>query len=660
MKLKTKLVAFFLVVAIISITPVALLGYMYINKQVKENIDKGMNATLDGNVKKLDGWLKEKAKVVETIGNVLNGAVDEKDINLSHLQALKAESNSKDISDIYIGLESGKFYDGAGWVPESGFDPRTRPWYQSVKSTGKLYFSDPYLDKVTNKYAVSIGYPLKDKSGKFIGVIAEDILLDSLSETIKDMNFDGLGRGFIVDKSGIIIAHEDQKLLNTDVKDINEIKDTFIEALSKASGKAEYRYNGANELMVYGKVPITGWTLCVTADKNKAYSDVTSLSFKYIIIISSTLVVIVAIAFLLGISLTKPLNKLKNELALAAENNDLSLRFESKTKDEISEMVHALNHFMTQIRTSFEKVAFEAKSVDTNITSIVQNIDLLNTNVEEVSATTEELAAGTEETAASSEEMSASTTEIENAVEDIAQKAQNGAQSAAEIMDRASKLRETANESYKVAHELISSVDVKVKNAIDKSKAVEQISALADGILQIASQTNLLALNAAIEAARAGEAGKGFAVVADQIRKLAEDSKNTVTQIQAVTKTVVDAVDNLKNSSGETLQFIEDQVVPDYKNMVATGEQYSRDAQMVDELVSDFSATSEELLASIREITKAVNEVTRASNEGAEGISNIAQKTTEIVHMTDKVTKQSTQSKESVEKLYEMINKFKI
>lgn len=660
MKLKTKLIAFFLVVAMISITPVALLGYSYINKQVTQSIDANMSVTLDGNVKKLDGWLNEKAKVVETIAHVLNNSVDEENINVSHLQALKAESNAKDISDIYIGLESGKFIDGAGWVPDSGFDPRTRPWYVSVKSSGKLYYSDPYLDKVTNKYAVSIGYPLKDKSGKFIGVIAEDILLSSLSDTIKSMDFSGIGNGFILDKTGTIIAHQDEKLLNTNIKDNSELKDTFSVVMSNGSGKDEYNFNGVHKLLEYDKVSTTGWILCITANRDSAYSDIYSLGTKYIVIIISTLAVIIVIAFLLGISLTKPLEKLKKELATAAENNDLTLHFESKTRDEISEMVQALNHFMASIRSSFEKVALEAGTVNTNVSAIVQNISMLNTDVEDVSATTEELSAGTEELAASSEEMSASTNEIENAVEDIAEKAQNGAQSAAEISARANSMKDSANESYKVAHELLSSVDDKLKNAIEQSKAVEQISALADGILQIASQTNLLALNAAIEAARAGEAGKGFAVVADQIRKLAEDSKDTVTQIQSVTKTVVEAVNNLKTNSGEALHFIEQRVVPDYKNMVSTSEQYSRDAQMVDELVNDFSATSEELLASIKDISKAINEVTRASNEGAEGISSIAQKTTEIVFMSDKVSKQASSSKDSVEKLFEMINKFKI
>ncbi|WP_313562844.1 hypothetical protein [Ruminiclostridium cellobioparum] len=148
MKLKFKLVLLFIVVALISLIPVALLGYSFISNQAGKNIDSKLSVTAVGVVDKLNGWISENAKVVETIGLVINNAETKENITVEHLLALKAKTNSKNISDIYVGFEDGSFIDGSGWTPDKDYDPRTRAWYTGVKaSPDGLHFSEPYLDK---------------------------------------------------------------------------------------------------------------------------------------------------------------------------------------------------------------------------------------------------------------------------------------------------------------------------------------------------------------------------------------------------------------------------------------------------------------------------------------------------------------------------------
>jgi methyl-accepting chemotaxis protein len=222
------------------------------------------------------------------------------------------------------------------------------------------------------------------------------------------------------------------------------------------------------------------------------------------------------------------------------------------------------------------------------------------------------------------------------------------------------ELKSNAKNKQVMASGIIEGSHEELENAIEQAKAVEQVALLSDTILQISSQTNLLALNAAIEAARAGEAGKGFAVVAEQIRKLAEDSKNTVAEIQLVTKNIYSAVQNLTGTSEKILDFVNKIVVKDYDMLVETGEGYSNDAANIDSMVMDFSATSEELLASISNMLKSINEVSQATYECASGTTNIAEKTNNIESRSNVVVDISRRAKSSSDILKDYIKDFRI
>ncbi|WP_315082085.1 methyl-accepting chemotaxis protein [uncultured Clostridium sp.] len=385
-------------------------------------------------------------------------------------------------------------------------------------------------------------------------------------------------------------------------------------------------------------------------------------SFKINIII---IAVLGALSIVFGIiiinSIRKPLNILKVELDLLAERGgDLTQEIQINSEDEIKDLSVSLNKFIQNLRHIIKQVNESSNSIEDVTELIKDNVTKLNSDIEEVSATTEELAANMEETAASSEEMLATSQEIEEVVKSISQKSQEGAIKAGEISNRAEDTKINVQASEKKSTELFKSTKVELEEAIQASKVVEEINVLSESIMQITSQTNLLALNAAIEAARAGEAGKGFSVVAEEIRKLAEQSKDTVIEIQSITGKVTSAVGNLSSSSDKLLKFMSIDVYNDYKRMLDVTDKYSEDAEFIDSLVTNFSSSSEELLASLQEVLKTIDGVSQAANEGAGGTTYIASSILQVNDKSNSVLDNALKSQENAKKLKEEISKFKI
>lgn len=329
-------------------------------------------------------------------------------------------------------------------------------------------------------------------------------------------------------------------------------------------------------------------------------------------------------------------------------------------KDDFGVLALDIENMKQAVGTLIINTKTEADSIVTVVENVNSNINELNSNIEDVSATTEELAAGMEESAASAQELDATAQEIESAARNIAEKSQEGALKVIEISTRAKVTKETIKTSEASIEKVSGEIEENLRQAIQQAKVVSEIEVLSQAIMGITSQTNLLALNAAIEAARAGESGRGFSVVADEIRRLAEQSKTMVEQIQGVTIKVRDAVDNLSDHADVLLDFVGKDISRSIKVFSETAESYNEDAIYVDGLITDFSATSEELLASIQNVIVAVNQVSKAAIEGAAGTSDIAGKVGNVNGMSGEVKLQIEAANQSSLRLQQEITHFKI
>lgn len=327
-------------------------------------------------------------------------------------------------------------------------------------------------------------------------------------------------------------------------------------------------------------------------------------------------------------------------------------------KDDFGILANGLENMKNQVSALIREVKNQSTHINGIVERVKGNVYALNGNIEDVSATTQQLAAGMQQTAASSETIKNMSHEIEEAAKNIALRSQDGAEQAVDIHERATKVRSDTRTQREYTSRIHNELRESLTKTLEEAKVVQQIEVLSSAIMEITNQTNLLALNASIEAARAGEAGRGFAVVATEIGGLAEQSKQAVARIQSVTEEVTAAVQNLSKDAERLLEFVATDVVAGYDMFDNVAEEYNKDAENIDALISDFSATSEELLASIDGVLQAMDEIANATNEGAQGTTNIANKTIDVKCRAEEVGEEVDKCDDSAKQLNKEIEVF--
>ena len=288
-------------------------------------------------------------------------------------------------------------------------------------------------------------------------------------------------------------------------------------------------------------------------------------------------------------------NNKKNE-----EIERLEAELEAKTKE--------LETYKTYVAQIFGGVKSGVSGVDENALS--------------VSSVMQELSAAMEEITSNIITVNQSATDANNEVAALAQELDDLNNYATEMEGRAEELVESAKWNKNDTIEKVTPIGESLKKAMEESKSVEQINGLTNDILGIANQTNLLALNASIEAARAGEAGRGFAVVADEIRGLAERSKNTANNIQNINMLVTSAVGDLVTAADMLLEYVMDQIVPDYDEFEESGQNYDNDAKHVHDVINRLHEMSTGIDAHLVDINNSLDDIEASANESTRGITD--------------------------------------
>lgn len=409
-------------------------------------------------------------------------------------------------------------------------------------------------------------------------------------------------------------------------------------------------------------VNILNVTNMIRAQKN--LTDATKASHRVFIAVG----IFLAISYAIGMftaynTIAKPTQiatKELNALVLAIEDNhgDLTKRVPQKTIDEVGQLVSGINKFIAVLQKIISEIKVDSNEMRSSVDSVNEQIGIADKNISDVSATMEELSAGMMEIENVVENLYEKSEEVEQAALKIATEANDGSGMAKEIQEKAARFREDGVKSKQLTNTMAEEISELLKEALEKSRDVEKINHLTEDILSISSKTNLLALNASIEAARAGEAGRGFSVVAEEIRVLADSSKNTANDIQEISTEVTNAVNMLAENANKMIEFMIQTILPDYDKLVLTGTQYSEDANQFEQLLYGFSENAGELKETMQQMTSFVKNIAGTISESSSGINLVAQNACELTGSISQIREEITKTEDIAGRLTTETNLF--
>lgn len=632
--LKGKLIVSFL---FISLIPIAIVGYISYSSgktalrerlfnsliTIAKSRETAVNVFLEGKQGRVidfasDGFIRDNLIILDTMGVSVPGnrrdVVEEINNHLiKNKMPLDADIYGINVTDLN-GRVIASTVDSEIELDES----QTGYFTETMKlNYGECYVGDI---SISNHFGVeteafTASAPLTDRnSNERLGVIVNYYKASSINKiTISREGLGETGEVYIVNKEGYMIT--DSRFLNNAVlkQRVNTDPVRLFQTQRKTMTGVYPDYRG---VPVVGssmgdeidKKLRFGWTILAEIDASEAFAPVRTLGMWIICVTGPIILIVVFIAWLIARGVANPIKRI-SENVVKVGGGDLTVDIVKVNRaDEIGNLIEAFRDMVANLR----RVTLQVK----------EGVNVLGSAASEILASTSQLASSASETAAAVNETTAT-------AEEVKQTAQVSSQKARVVSDMANKAAEVSQAGKRAADNIIGEMD-RIREQIgsvaesivrlsEQSQSIGEIIAMVD---DLAEQSNLLAVNAAIEAAKAGEHGRGFTVVAQEVRSLADQSKQATAQVKNILTEIQKATSAAVMAAEQGSKAVE--------SGARQSEETGRSIEMLTNSITEaahagrqIAVSSQEQLTGMDQVVSAIENIKNASVQSADSTKQL-------------------------------------